>query len=92
MRDDMEAIMNIPNQLRLIAESSWFQTFIILVIVAAGILVGVQTYDRPGFVVHEWTDRLNQIDNVILWIFVAEIATQMSLWHRCKGFSRSSAS
>ena len=69
--------MNIPNELRKIAESSWFQTFIILVIVAAGILVGVQTYDRPGFTVHEWSGRLDQIDTVILWIFVAEIVIKM---------------
>lgn len=31
-----------------IAEATWFQTFIILVILAAGVIVGIQTYEISG--------------------------------------------
>lgn len=57
-----------------VAESSKFQNFITVVIIFAGILVGLETY--PSFrESHHAT--LHLLDQVILWIFVAEIAIKM---------------
>ncbi|MEM9072151.1 MAG: ion transporter [Myxococcota bacterium] len=57
-----------------IAESSHFQNFITLVIVFAGILVGVETYPA----VHErYHGILHVLDQIVLWIFVAEIVVKM---------------
>lgn len=57
-----------------VAESKWFQSTIIAVIIAAGIVVGMQTYAefavRNAFV-------LGIIDEVILWIFVVEVLVKM---------------
>ncbi len=53
-----------------IAESAWFQNFIIGVIVAAGVVVGIQTY--PSMVA-EHGRVLHLLDQLILWIFVLEI-------------------
>jgi voltage-gated sodium channel len=60
--------------LKLIAESSKFQNFITLVIVLAGVLVGVETYPS----IHErHADLLHILDQLVLWIFVAEVAVKM---------------
>ncbi len=60
--------------LRNVAEASLFQNFIIGVILAAGVVVGIQTY--AGFASkHEAV--LHILDTVILWIFVAEIVVKM---------------
>jgi voltage-gated sodium channel len=57
-----------------IAESKWFQNFIIAVILAAGVIVGFETY--KGFAAtHEHT--LTLLNNIVLWIFVAEIVVKM---------------
>ncbi len=60
--------------LRSIADSSLFQNFIIAVILAAGILVGIQTYPS---VVASYGERLDVLDQIILWIFVVEIVIKM---------------
>ncbi|MCB9196069.1 MAG: ion transporter [Flavobacteriales bacterium] len=57
-----------------VAESKWFQNFIIGIIVAAGVLVGIQTY-KSFASQHEVI--LNLLDSIILWIFVVEIAVKM---------------
>ncbi len=57
-----------------IADAQWFQTFIILVILVAGVVVGIQTYS--GFAA-EHHGILSLIDNIILWIFVIEIIVKM---------------
>lgn len=57
-----------------IAESKWFQNFITAVILAAGVVVGFETY--KGFAAaHEHTLML--LNNIVLWIFVAEIVVKM---------------
>lgn len=53
--------------IRRIVDSSFFQKFILYTIIAAGLLVGVQTYDLPHLAA-----TLNVIDKAILWIFVIE--------------------
>ena len=57
-----------------IADAKWFQTFIIFVILLAGIVVGAQTYVHFALE-HEFA--LSIIDQVILWIFVVEIVVKM---------------
>ncbi len=57
-----------------VAEAKWFQSFIIGVIIAAGILVGIQTY-KDFSLRHE--SIINLLDTIILWIFVVEIVVKM---------------
>lgn len=57
-----------------LAESSKFQNFITLVIVFAGVLVGIETYSG----VHErYHGIMDVLDKIVLWIFVAEIVIKM---------------
>jgi voltage-gated sodium channel len=60
--------------LKSIAEAPWFSNFIIGVILFAGVLVGVQTYPS---MVETYGTALHFTDQVILWIFVAEIVIKM---------------
>lgn len=53
-----------------ITEAKWFQTFIILVILAAGVIVGLETY--PGLM-QTHGDLLHLLDHIVLYIFVLEI-------------------
>ncbi len=59
---------------KLIANSSNFQNFITLVILCAGVLVGVETY--PDIVARHH-GLLHLLDQSVLWIFVAEIVVKM---------------
>jgi voltage-gated sodium channel len=61
-------------QLRVIANSPKFQNFITWVIIFAGVLVGAETY--PGLMA-EHGGFLHALDQLVLWIFVAEIAIKM---------------
>ena len=61
-------------KLRVIAESSWFQTAIVVVILLAGVLVGVET-DREFH--HRHQAVLDVLDRVILGIFVTEVAIKL---------------
>ncbi len=63
--------------LRGIAEAKWFQNGIILAILAAGVLVGIQTYEVTSPAVREMAPTLNVFDQIILWIFVLEIIIKM---------------
>jgi len=60
--------------LKKIADAKWFQNFIIAVILAAGVIVGFETYsgfaERHHFV-------LGTLNSLVLWIFVAEIVVKM---------------
>ena len=60
--------------LKKIADAKWFQNFIIAVILAAGVIVGFETYsgfaERHHFV-------LGTLNSIVLWIFVAEIVVKM---------------
>ena len=60
--------------LKSIAQAPWFSNFIIGVILFAGVLVGVQTYPS---MVENYGGALHFTDQIILWIFVAEIVIKM---------------
>lgn len=60
---------------RYIAKSSWFNNFILGVILAAGVVVGIQTY---GEEVKDYKLLLFWIDQVILFIFLIEVVIRMS--------------
>ena len=70
----MEFMKKLVEVLGKIAESSLFQNFIIGVILAAGVIVGIQTYPS---VVESHGHILDLLDTIILWIFVAEIVIKM---------------
>jgi len=59
---------------RRVRDSRWFETFIISVIVAAGIIVGLET-SRELMARHG--GLLHFLDRLILWIFVLEILVKM---------------
>lgn len=56
--------------LREIADAPWFQHTITAVILAAGVLVGVETYHG---VVAQWGGLIHRLDQLILAVFVAEV-------------------
>lgn len=71
-----------------IAEDARFQNFITIVILFAGVLVGLETYpymqERAGGVLHV-------LDQLVLWIFIIEIAVKMvGLWPRPHHFFKDS--
>lgn len=57
-----------------IADSNQFKNAITLVIIIAGVLVGIQTYEAYAERNHK---ILELLDGIILWIFVAEIIIKM---------------
>jgi len=59
---------------RQITNSRWFNQFIIWVIIAAGILVGIETYHRED---SPWRSTLESLDLLILVIFAAEFAIKI---------------
>jgi len=60
--------------LRKVADSPLFQNFITLVILFAGALVGIETYPQ---MVERYHGPLHALDQIVLWIFVAEIVVKM---------------
>ena len=60
-----------------IAEASWFKNVIMAAILAAGILVGVQTYEMTSPAVRSNAGLLQLIDQVIIVIFVIEVIVKM---------------
>jgi voltage-gated sodium channel len=57
-----------------VADSPWFQNFVTAVILAAGVVVGFETYSEFAEKHHGILGLLN---NIVLWIFVAEIVVKM---------------
>ncbi len=57
-----------------VADSSYFQNFITAVILGAGVVVGFETYTEFA---HEHHGTLQLLNDIILWIFVAEIVVKM---------------
>lgn len=55
-------------------DQAWFQNFIVAIILAAGVLVGIQTYPE---MVAQYGETMDLLDAIILWIFVAEIVVKM---------------
>ncbi len=60
--------------LKPIADAPWFQNFITAVILLAGVVVGFETYPS---VAETHRSLLDITNDVILWIFVAEIVVKM---------------
>lgn len=60
--------------LKKIADSNWFQNSITIVILLAGVLVGIETYPETAEKHHH---TLHILDQIILWIFVLEIVVKM---------------
>lgn len=58
-----------------IANAAWFQNFVTVVILLAGVLVGLETYPS---VVEQHHTLLHVGDQIILWIFVVEIVVKMA--------------
>ncbi|MCH8569282.1 MAG: ion transporter [Balneolales bacterium] len=58
-----------------ITETSWFNNFILFVILLAGVVVGIQTY---GEEVAEYKTLLFWVDQAILFIFLVEIFMKMA--------------
>ncbi|MDH5657156.1 MAG: ion transporter [Spirochaetia bacterium] len=58
-----------------IAETQFFQIFITLTILFAGVLVGLETYKE---IVHAHHDLLMMLDKIVLGIFILEIFIKMS--------------
>lgn len=68
------ASLDLPRKLGALAEHTWFQGFIIAVILLAAVLVGLETY--PG-VMAEYGHILLALDKVVLGIFIVEILIKM---------------
>lgn len=60
-----------------IAESNWFQSFIIFVILVAGVIVGIQTYEISGQLKESWKPTLDALDLIILAIFTIEVIVKV---------------
>lgn len=60
---------------RQIADSRWFNHFILWVIIAAGVLVGIETYHQDD---SPWRNTLESLDLLILLIFTAEFAIKIA--------------
>lgn len=67
----MNSIFNFSKR---IADSNWFQTLIILVIILAGVVVGIQTY---GEQVSHYAKLLHRLDLLILIIFTIEVVIKI---------------
>lgn len=57
-----------------IVNSSWFRNFILGLIVLSGIIVGIETYPE---LYNRYFSLFHSIDQLIIWIFVAELALKM---------------
>lgn len=66
--------------LRNVREAGWFQNGITIVILLAGVLVGIETYQQ--FAERHHT-VMHLFDQIIIWIFVAEVVIKMGAeWPR----------
>ncbi len=57
-----------------IATADWFNNFITAVILLAGVVVGVETYPS---MIDAYGSILHALNDIILWIFVAEVVVKM---------------
>lgn len=71
------------NPIGRIVASAWFQNTILLLILLAAVLVGIETY--PSMMAQYGT-LLKTLDKIVLWLFVVEAALKMAQhgknWHR----------
>ncbi|MEN1678585.1 MAG: ion transporter [Planctomycetota bacterium] len=73
------------DKLKQIAESQRFQFSVLGVIILAAVIVGLET--SPG-IVSRYGDQLHLLNEIILWVFVAEAAIKMAehgtrFWRYC---------
>ena len=57
-----------------VVESRWFQISVLVVIVIAAIIVGIETYPQ---IVDQHAGLLTALNRIVLWIFVVEAAMKM---------------
>ena len=57
------------DSIKKLVQSSAFQNFILLIIVIAAVLVGIETYPT---MVADYGETLDLLNQIVLWIFVAE--------------------
>lgn len=74
----MRYCRRLPAACRKIADSGVFQGFILAVIVANAVVLGIQTYDVPARV----GSLLSTLDSVFLGIFVVEISIRVAAYGR----------
>ncbi len=60
-----------------LSNSTWFQALIIAVILLAGVVVGIQTYELSSASVREYSEILGIIDTIILAIFTLEVVVKV---------------
>lgn len=60
-----------------IAESKWFTSAVILAILVAGVVVGIQTYEATSEKVRNYSALLNQLDLFILIVFTIEVIVKI---------------
>ena len=60
--------------LRTITKSKWFQNGVTVAILAAGLLAGIETYEAFS---QRYHGILSVLDQIVLWIFVAEVVVKM---------------
>jgi voltage-gated sodium channel len=64
----------VATKLKQVADAAWFQNFVTAVILLAGVVVGIETYSHLA---EAYEVPLHWANNVILWIFIAEIVIKM---------------
>ena len=57
-----------------IADAKWFQNFVTIAILVAGVVVGIETYPSA---VEAYGGPLHFLNELILWIFVVEVAVKI---------------
>jgi len=57
-----------------VVESQWFQIAVLVVIVIAAVIVGIETYPH---IVEQHSGLLSTLNQIVLWIFVVEAAMKM---------------
>ena len=71
----MSVEASLPDKLKKLVSSNQFQYFVLAVILIAAVLVGLETYRDFA---HRHHTLLTWLNNIVLWIFVAEAAIKMA--------------
>ena len=66
--------MSLKRHFKKVADAAWFQNTITFCILLAGIVVGIETYPSA---VEAYGGPLHLINQIILWVFVAEIVVKV---------------
>jgi voltage-gated sodium channel len=65
------------NSCKKIAKSNWFQAFIIMSIMLAGVVVGIQTYESTSARIRSISSILSTLDLVVLIVFTIEVVIKV---------------